>query len=67
MVGAILGEGGGGGGGGGGGEFHSMVMEAMDCGWDTIVYHPERFPLTWKQRLQVLAHVAEGIYIYIYI
>ena len=57
MVGAILG---GGVRGRGGEEYHSLVMEAMDCGWDKIVYNPENYPLTWKQRLQVLAHVAEG-------
>jgi hypothetical protein len=39
-------------------------MEALDCGWDKIVYSPELYPITWSQRLQVLHHVAEGLEIH---
>ena len=35
-------------------------MEAMDCGWDRIVYDSS-FPITWEQRLQVLGDIADGM------
>ncbi len=44
------------------GRPQGMVMEAMDCGWDKIVYRPNDFPITWTQRLSVLHSVAEGIH-----
>jgi hypothetical protein len=46
------------------GRPQGLVMEAFDCGWDKIVYHPNLYPLTWTQRLTVLHSVAEGMRCY---
>jgi hypothetical protein len=35
-------------------------MEAMDCGWDAVVYQPLKYSLTWELRLQVLLGIARG-------
>eukprot|EP00009_Paramoeba_aestuarina_P010680 CAMPEP_0201540484 /NCGR_PEP_ID=MMETSP0161_2-20130828/70967_1 /ASSEMBLY_ACC=CAM_ASM_000251 /TAXON_ID=180227 /ORGANISM="Neoparamoeba aestuarina, Strain SoJaBio B1-5/56/2" /LENGTH=381 /DNA_ID=CAMNT_0047947955 /DNA_START=1196 /DNA_END=2341 /DNA_ORIENTATION=- len=43
-----------------GGRIQGLVMEAMDCGWDRIVYD-NSYPLTWQQRLEVLGDIADGM------
>jgi len=40
---------------------YCLVMEALSCGLDRIVYNPVMFPLLWRDRLRILQHIAEGV------